>query len=270
MDTYLLKFGGNAIRGRDDLDRLAKEIVWLVNENVNIVLVHGGGPEITEEMERRGLEAKKIAGVRITDDDALKVAMDVLESINNDVVDSLKGAGVDAKGMSGIGMIHCVKKPPVTLMENGTEIVVDLGKVGIVKDVDVGPIMKALTDGFVPVIYPICSGPSGEALNVNADTAAAGVAAAIKAKEMIQITDVPGILTDINDETSKLNTVTLDEVNELIKNGTISGGMIPKVEACRDAIDSGVGTVRMVNGKDKRSIVTDVLKNIPHGTVIIR
>lgn len=270
MDAYLLKFGGNAIRGRDDLDRLSKEIAWLIGNGAKIVLVHGGGPEITDEMERRGLEAKKVAGQRITDGDALKVAIDVLKAINDDVVDSLTSAGVKAEGMSGYGFIHCVKKPPVKATENGKEILVDLGNVGEVDRVDIDVITKLLSEGTTPVIYPICSGPNGEYLNVNADTAAAGVAVAMKAKEMIQITDVPGILLDVNDPSSKLNTVTLDEINVLIENGTISGGMIPKVEACRSAIDAGVGTVRMVNGKDKRSIVTDIMKNIPHGTIITR
>lgn len=270
MEPYLLKFGGNAIRGRDDLDRLSKEIAWLIKNGERIILVHGGGPEITDEMERRGLKAKKIAGQRITDGDALKVAMDVLKAINDDVVDSLTSAGVKAEGMSGYGFIHCVRKPPVRAVEDGVEIYVDLGNVGEVDRVDTEGMTKLLNEGITPVIYPICSGPGGEYLNVNADTAAAGVAAAMKVKEMIQITDVPGILMDLDDPTSKLNTVTLDEIDALIENGTISGGMIPKVEACRSAIDAGVGTVRMVNGKDKRSIVTDIMNNIPHGTVITR
>lgn len=267
MDNlYLLKFGGNAIRGKDDLDRLSKEIYGLKKDGANIVLVHGGGPEITDEMEKRGLVAKKVAGQRITDDAGLNVAKDVLKWINDDVVDSLTKVGVDAKGIAGFEFIKAVKKAPLKVVENGKEIMVDLGKVGEVDKVDTAIIFDLLKAGKVPVIYPICAGPEGY-LNVNADTVAAGVAAAIKSKEMIQITDVPGILMDVSDPKSKIDSLTLKDVDALIEKGIISGGMIPKVDACRSAIQAGVSKVRMVNGKDK-TIVSDLLKNSSHGTVI--
>jgi len=267
--TYVIKFGGNSIRGRGDLDRLAKEMAQLASDNVKMIVVHGGGPEITEEMERRGLKAKKVAGLRITDCDALEVAADVLMSINGGVVDSLRNAGVNASGMSGCGIIRCIRKPPVRVTDDGNDVLVDLGNVGEAEHVETSVLKKMTDDGVVPVIFPICTGPGGVCLNVNADTAAAAVAAAVGAKEMIQITDVPGILTDVNDPSSKLDHVTLGEIDELIKNGTISGGMIPKTEACRSAIRAGVERVRMVNGKDER-ILTDIFGSVPHGTLITR
>ena len=268
MDTYVLKFGGNAIRGKDDLARLSGEIALLMKGGVNIVLVHGGGPEITDEMEKRGLTAKKIAGIRITDKDGLKVATDVLRQINDDVVTALRAAGVKAFGVAGFEFISSVKKEPMRVVEDGREVMVDMGLVGEVDYVNTDHIEAIVKNGAVPVVFPICAGTNGH-LNVNADTMAAGIAAAIGCREMIQITDVPGILTDIRDPTSKIDTLTLNEVDSLIADGTISGGMIPKVEACRSAIEAGVGRVRMVNGKDK-TIVSDLLTNGTHGTVITK
>jgi acetylglutamate kinase len=120
------------------------------------------------------------------------------------------------------------------------------------------------------VIYPIGKDEKGNKLNVNADTMAAGIAAGIGCEELIMITDVPGILLDVKDPSSLVNKLTLKEVDELISNGTISGGMIPKVDACRSALEAGAKTVRMVNGKDPRSILTDLMKNVPHGTIITK
>ena len=270
MSTYLMKFGGNAIRGKDDLDRLAKEISQLTMKGAKIILVHGGGPEITAEIEKRGMTTKMVGGFRITDDGVLKVADEVLKGLNDDVVDSLKKAGVKAKGMPGYegNVITCVKKDPVKVKDGNAMITVDLGLVGEVDKVKTEHINDMLAKGVMPVIYPICSDARGNKMNVNADTVASGIAAAVGCKEMIFITDVPGILLDVNDATSKIDQISLKKIDELISSGVISGGMIPKVEACRKAILSGVSAVRMVNGKDKKSIVSDVMDGKPHGTLI--
>ena len=268
MKTYVVKFGGNAIRGKEDLMRLSGEVAELVQSDAKVILVHGGGPEISAEMEKRGLEPKKVAGLRITDESTLKVAEEVLGSLNKDVVDSLTESSVTAVGMPGHMCTLCKKKEPYTAIEGGKEITVDLGLVGEVIGIDQDVLMDLLGSGITPVIYPIGKDKKGNLLNVNADTMAAGIAAGIDCKELIMITDVPGILLDVKDPSSKVDKLTLKEVDELISDGTISGGMIPKVDACRDALKAGVKTVRMVNGKDKRSILTDVIKNVPHGTII--
>lgn len=266
---YLLKFGGNAIRGHDDMMRLSKEIAQLIHDGAKIILVHGGGPEISAEMEKRGLNPMKIGGVRVTDAPALEVATDVLRKLNGEIVGCLEEASVTAVGMPGYMCTSCRKKAPYEIIEGNSAIKVDLGLVGEVVSVDVEVLMDILENGITPVIYPIGADESGY-LNVNADTMAAGIAAGIKCKELITITDVPGIMTDIEDPDSKINKLTLKEVDQLIADGVISGGMIPKVEACRNALEAGVETVRMVNGKDKRSIVTDIMKNVPHGTIIVK
>jgi len=270
MKLFLVKFGGNAIRGKEDMMRLSKEIAELIRNDIKIVLVHGGGPEISAEMEKRGMIPKKIAGVRITDSEVLEVAMDVLSGINKDVTSSLIESSVSAIGMPGYLCTLCKKKDPYTITENGKEIIVDLGLVGEVMDVNSETITDLLDKDITPVIYPIGKDGKGNLLNVNADTMAAGIAAGIGCEEMIMITDVPGILLDIKDPSSLVNKLSLKEVDHLIEKGIISGGMIPKVDACRSALEAGAKTVRMVNGKDQRSILTDLMKNVPHGTIITK
>jgi acetylglutamate kinase len=272
MSIYLMKFGGNAIRGKNDLDRLAKEIAILIAKNAKIILVHGGGPEITAEIEKRGMTTTKVAGFRITDPDVLKVADEVLKGLNDDVIDSLTKAGVKAKGMPGYegNVIECVKKDPIKVKEGDATLTVDLGLVGEVSKVKVNYLKELLSKGIMPVIYPICATADGKKMNVNADTVASGIAAHVGCKEMIFITDVPGILTNVNDMSSKVDHATLKMIDEMIASGIISGGMIPKVEACRVALEEGVTAVRMVNGKDERSIVSNILSDNPHGTLITK
>jgi len=272
MPLYLMKFGGNAIRGKNDLDRLAKEIASLTAKKANIILVHGGGPEITAEIEKRGMTTTKVAGFRITDPEVLKVADEVLKGLNDDVLDSLKKAGVKAKGMPGYegGVIECVKKDPIKVKDGDKTITVDLGLVGEVSKVKVSYLKELLSKGIMPVIYPICADAKGAKMNVNADTVASGIAAAVGCDEMVFITDVPGILMDVKDPNSKIDVVSLKKIDELIASGIISGGMIPKVEACQKALLDGVDKVRMVNGKDERSIVSEIMSGKAHGTLITK
>ena len=272
MSTYLLKFGGNAIRGKEDLDRLSNEIAYIISKGAKVILVHGGGPEITAEIEKRGMITEKVAGLRITDDAVLEVADEVLKALNDDVVDSLKKVGVNAKGMPGHEhkTVECVKKEPIKVKDGDVTITVDLDLVGETDKINTKYLNEMISDGILPVIYPICADAAGVRMNVNADTVASGIAAAMGCKEMILITDVPGILRDVKDPNSKIDHVTLNDIDELIASGIISGGMIPKVEACSKAVLAGVSAVRMVNGKDERSIVSDVMDNKPHGTLITK
>lgn len=269
-DLYVLKFGGNAIRGHEDLMRLSAEISEMVRAGARVVLVHGGGPEISEEMERRGMVPEKVCGMRITDGDVLDVAETVLRRLNSEVVGCLQECGVTALGIPGYFCTLCSRRPPMTVEEDGRQVEVDLGLVGEVEDMSPDTLTDLLEQGITPVVYPIGKDADGRMLNVNADTMAAGIAAGMGCTEMVAITDVPGILLDVGDPGSKVDSLTLDEVDSLIADGTVSGGMIPKVEACRKALLSGVPRVRMVNGKDLDSIVSDVLKGVPHGTVITR
>ncbi len=264
---YLIKFGGNAISDGKDLSRICSEIYELRKSGASVIAVHGGGPEISEEMERLGLKPEKINGVRVPDADGLEVASRVLKKINGRVNEFMEKAGVGSIGMGAFDCTVCRKMDPVTYTENGLKKTADYGLVGEVVSVKTEEISKVLKSGKVPVIYPI--GSDGKTkLNVNADTMAAGIAAGMKCDEMIAITDVPGVLRDIKDPSSKFDTLTKKEILALIEDGTISGGMIPKVEACMKAVEAGAKAVRMVNGKDPENIFSDITGGKVKGTVI--
>ncbi len=273
-EIYLLKFGGNALDGESGLDRLAHEISVLVENGRSIVVVHGGGPSISREMERLGMSPRMVAGVRVTDEGALEVAEKVLREINGNVVAALDRAGVRAVGMPAYFCTECRKKAPFDATEDGKTVTVDPGLVGEVVSVDKQTILDLVADKIVPVVYPIgamAADDKVQHLNVNADTMAAGIAAGIKCKEMVAITDVPGILKNVSDPSSKIDRATFADIDAMIADGTISGGMIPKVEACRKAVDAGAHMVRMVNGRDPDSILTDIiLNNVPKGTLIVK
>lgn len=269
-ETFVLKFGGNAIRGKDDLMRLSGEIAKLIKGGKKIILIHGGGPEISAEMEKRGMIPKMVGGVRITDEAVLEVAEKVLRDINAEVVSCLEASSVRAVGAAGYIFSVCRKKPAYTVKENGKDVTVDLGLVGEIAEVNIESLTDLLDAGITPVIYPISKSADGVKYNINGDTMAAGIAVGVKCAELIAITDVPGILMNVSDPSSKIDRLDLKRVDELIASGVISGGMIPKVEACRDALNAGVKAVRMVNGKDKKSIVADILDGAPHGTVITK
>lgn len=264
---YVMKFGGNAIRGHDDLIRLSGEVADMVKGGVKVIMVHGGGPEISEEMERRGLTPKKINGVRVTDADGLEVAECVLRKLNSEVVPCLQESGVKALGMAGYNCTVCEKKKPVKA-EDGTTV--DLGLVGEVSECDPTSLLDLTDIGIVPVIYPIGKDAEGTMLNVNADTMVAAVAAAVGCDEMVAITDVPGILRDVHDPSSLIESLNLSEIDKLIADGIISGGMIPKVEACSKAVLAGVSVVRMVNGKNHDSILGGIMEGASKGTVITK
>ncbi len=272
-NIYLVKFGGNALDGKDGMRQLAQEVSELTAEGYSIVLVHGGGPEISAEMERLGMTPKKVAGVRVTDEAGLEVAEKVLRRINSDLVECLIDAGVKAVGIPGYFCTECVKKAPSKVVVDGKEVTIDLGLVGEVSAVDKQTIFDLLDEKVIPVVYPIGAmavDDKVQHLNVNADTMAAGIAAGVKCKEMIAITDVPGILRDVHDPLSKIDRVTFKDIDDLLADGTISGGMVPKVEACRKAVNAGAEAVRMVNGRDPESIVKDVIKGSNKGTLIVK
>lgn len=263
---YLIKFGGNAISDAKDLQRLCDEIGDMTASGSKIILVHGGGPEISDEMEKAGLRPKKIDGVRITDPQGLEVVERVLSRINSRVTEALERSGVSNIGMPASECTKCRRIGPADYLEDGIWKVADMGLVGEVEAVYESRLNSILDQGKVPVIYPIGSDGINK-LNVNADTMAAGIAAAMRCDEMIAITDVPGVLKDVGDPSSKYDRLTIDEVNALIEDGTISGGMIPKVEACIDAVRAGARAVRMVSGKGSDKIVSDAAE-ANKGTVI--
>jgi acetylglutamate kinase len=269
----VIKFGGSSIGGEGELDHFAKDIEFLVSMGVKPVIVHGGGPEINDELKRRGLKVKKVAGLRVTDDATLAVAVDVLASINHQITDALTRAGLNAMGLAAgeCNTVRCRKiAPTIAKDENGKEVMVDLGNVGEITKVDPARLNLLISSGFVPVIYPICSAGNGRLMNVNADTTAAHIAKAIGSEELVLVTDVSGIMREFGKEETVIRHATVDEIDELIESGVLSDGMIPKVEACKVAVKGGVRKAHMVCGREKSVIVDVLLSDKEHGTVITR
>jgi acetylglutamate kinase len=267
--VVVIKFGGSSIGGANDQGRFSRDIALLVSVGIKPVIVHGGGPEITEEMKKNGLPVRKVLGLRVTDDNTLMVAKGGLGRINDSLVSSICSAGVKAMGLAGseCGTIVCRKMDPVTGVENGTEIIADLGHVGEVVSVDSRSIEWLVGLGFVPVIYSICADREGHLYNVNADTAAAHVAKALQAAEFILVTDVPGLMREFGNTDSVIREVRTGEVAQLVADGIVKEGMIPKLEACCIAVSNG-GVANIICGKDPEAIVAQLLLGENRGTRI--
>lgn len=268
----VIKFGGSALNGNADMASFCEDIALLVSLGIRPIIIHGGGPEINEELKKLGKEVKKVAGLRITDDETLEVVMRVLKNINEKIVLSLKKAGIKAVGMEGAEgkMIVCRRMSPVPVKdENGNSYLVDLGNVGEVSCVDPTPINLLCASGFVPVIYPICTDENGKRVNVNADTVAAHIARALRSEEIFLVTDVPGIMKENGNGATVIPRVSLKEIDHLIANGVVKDGMVPKLEACRIAIMNGVKTAHMVCGKTPHSILNELLGIKDCGTKVV-
>lgn len=265
----VIKFGGSSIGGANDQDRFGQDIALLVSMGIRPVIVHGGGPEITEEMKKNGLPVRKVLGLRVTDDNTLMVAKSVLGRINDSLVTSIRSAGVKALGLAGseCGTVMCRKMEPVKGLENGVMVAADLGHVGEVVSVDPVPIEWLVGLGFVPVIYSICADREGHLYNVNADTAAAHVAKAVQAAEFILVTDVPGIMREFGNLDSVIRELRTGEMAQMVADGIVKEGMIPKLEACCLAVSNG-GAANIICGKDPEAIVAQLLMGVNRGTRI--
>ncbi|OPY31037.1 MAG: Acetylglutamate/acetylaminoadipate kinase [Methanomassiliicoccales archaeon PtaU1.Bin124] len=267
----VIKFGGSSI-DEDSLKRFASDINEFVKLGVRPVIVHGGGPEITEEMKRRGLPVRKVLGLRITDDATLEVAKGVLTRINDQIVRALQSAGIRSIGMAGTecNTVICHKMAPVKGKdEKGSPIEADLGWVGEPEKVDPRLLLNLTSRGFVPVMFTICADAEGNLMNVNADTAAAHVAVGVKAADLLLVTDVPGLMRVFGDPSTIIPEIRTSEFQSLVNDGVVKDGMIPKLEACVMAVKGGVGAAHMVDGKDADAIVGQLLAGKNHGTRII-
>ena len=268
--TFVVKYGG-AAQTRDDLkESFAKDIVMLNFIGIRTVIVHGGGPRISATMQKMGKIPEFVHGQRVTDQETMEIVEMVLGGlVNKEIVALINRSGGKAVGLSGKdgGLIAARKKTIRKVTpETGVSEIVDMGLVGEVTSVDPAVIGSLQRDGFVPVISPIGAGPNGETLNINADFVAAAVAAALKAEKLILLTDVPGLL----DKKKKvLSTLTKKRINGLVKNGTIAGGMLPKVAACLEAISGGVRKTHIVDGRIPHCLLLEIFTKEGVGTEIV-
>ena len=259
--VVVVKYGGNAMINDQLKEQVMEDIVLLHLIGVKIVLVHGGGPEITDTLKRLGKESVFHNGLRVTDKETADVVQMVLAGkINKSLVNLLETKGADAIGLSGIDghMIRAEMKDE------------ELGYVGKITKVDVKPITDILEKGYIPVVSTLGCDSEGNVYNINADTAAAYIAGAMGAWRLYTMTDIEGILRDKNDHTSIIPIIDLKEAEELFRTGVISGGMIPKVECCIDAINLGVKKVTIIDGRVPHALLIETLTNEGAGTMVIR
>jgi acetylglutamate kinase len=248
--TFVIKYGGNAMGDERTAETFARDIVILKTVGINPVVVHGGGPQIGAMLERLKIQSSFIDGLRVTDQAAVEIVEMVLSgSINKQIVTALNQAGGTAIGISGkdgnlieAQQLKRTKKDP----DSNIERVLDLGYVGEPTKINPEAIRNIMASGMIPVIAPIGMGANGETYNINADTAAGAIAAALQATKLMMLTDVPGILTK---DKQLISAIDAREIDALLADGTITGGMIPKVETCVSALKSGVKQAHILDGR---------------------
>lgn len=258
--VVVVKYGGNAMVSEELTKAVISDIVLLSLVGIKVVLVHGGGPDITKTMEKLGIESRFVGGLRVTDRETANVVQMVLAGkTNKNLVKSVEMGGGKAIGLSGLdgGMIQVEKI-------HGEE---DLGFVGEIKKIDVDPIFLALEHGYIPVVATIGYDENGDTYNINADTAAATIAGALGAEDLIMMTDIVGLLEDKDDENTLISEVQVSEVPYLIKQGIISGGMIPKVDSCVLAVRRGVHKAFIVDGRIPHAILIEMMTDEGIGTM---
>ncbi len=266
--TVVVKYGGHAM-GAEHLARdFARDIVLLEQTAINPVVVHGGGPQIEAMLKRVGVKSQFTAGLRVTDEQTLEIVEMVLAgSINKQMVGFINEAGGKAIGLCGKdGNMVVARKLTRTVVDPDSEIekIVDLGFVGEPEKVDTTVLDEVLGRKLIPVLAPVAAGADGGTFNVNADTFAGAIAGALKAKRLLLLTDVAGVF----DKSKKLiKELTADEARRLIADGTISGGMIPKVETCIDALERGVEAVVILDGKVPHAVLLELFTELGAGTL---
>ena len=268
-ETIVIKYGGHAM-GEENLARqFARDIVLLEQTAINPVVVHGGGPQIASMLARLGIKSEFAAGLRVTDAPTMEIVEMVLAgSINKSIVSHINEAGGKAVGLCGKdGNMVTAVKATRTMVDPGSNIekVVDLGFVGEPDKVDLTLLNQLIGYELIPVLAPLASSANGQTFNVNADTFAGAVAGALKAKRLLLLTDVPGVL----DKSKKLiPELSIKDARKLIADGTISGGMIPKVETCIYSLEAGVEGVVIIDGKTPHAVLLELFTNQGTGTLI--
>ena len=259
--TVVIKYGGNAMINEDLKQQVMEDIalLWLIG--VKVVLIHGGGPEISETMARLGKKAVFIDGLRVTDKETVDIVQMVLAGkVNKTLVNLIQMKGGHAVGLSGIdgGIIEATMKDEA------------LGYVGRITKIRTQPIKDLLEKNYIPVISTVASDRQGNTYNINGDTAAAYIAGALDAERLIMMTDIAGILMDKDDPSTLIPHITVEEAKKLYDSGIISGGMIPKVDCCIEAIEHGVNHVVIMDGRIPHSILMELLTDEGAGTMVMK
>ena len=257
----VVKYGGSAMQSEKLKDSVVRDIVLLSLVGIKVVLVHGGGPEITEMLKKVGKESKFVNGLRVTDKETVEIVQMVLAGkVNKSLVNIIQNNGGKAMGLSGIDghMIDADFRD------------IELGYVGEITQLNVQPILDVIDKGYIPVISTIGCDRKGNILNINADTAAAKIAGELSAETLISMTDTSGILADKDDPSTLITKIDINDIPGLIEKGIISGGMIPKVECCSEALRGGVNQVVIIDGRTPHSILIETLTDEGIGTMFTK
>ena len=271
----LIKYGGHAMIDADAMSSTARDTVLLKYVGMEPMVVHGGGPEISRSMSKLGKKPKFIGGLRITDQETMDIVKMVLVGkINTDIVSNVclhggKGIGISGKDNH---LIKARKRSPQVVVDDktGEEKTVDLGLVGEIENVNPEIIDMLTANDYIPIVSPIGVDDKANTLNLNADTVAGDIAAEVDAEKLIILTDVPGILEDPNDPETLIKRVGVDEILELIDNGIVTDGMIPKVETCINSIENGAKSAHIIDGRIKHSVLLEIFTKRGIGTMITR
>jgi len=267
--TTVIKLGGSVVEHPDSLRHLLVDIVFMSTLGMRVVVVHGGGKAISRAMDDAGLAPRFVQGRRYTDDATLGIVEKVLATdLNHDLVARLEEYGGRAMSLNFLST-NVLFGERLSLAEPGGDAI-DLGHVGTVTRVDRLTIDNLTYAGQVPVIPSMALGPDGGKLNVNADTAATAVAAAIGAEKLVVLSDIPGVLVDVNDPESLIHSLTASEARRLIANGTIAAGMIPKIEGCLETLEQGVKKIHIIDGRLRHSLLLEIYTTSGVGTELVR
>jgi len=261
----VIKIGGSTMTDIKILPHVVRDVVFLEQVGVWPIIVHGGGPRITEEMERRGLKANFVKGRRVTDEATLEIAHKVLiDEISSNVVRLVEQEDGKAIPLNGRGsrFLRCVKK----VFEEDPNM--DLGYVGEIDAIDAELVHRIALGGIIPVVAPIARGADGHLYNVNADSVAWKIAAEVKAEKLVYLSNVPGILRDKDNPNSLISSATVGECDQLMKQNVIVGGMIPKIEACMSALKNGVRKTHVISGLQEHSLLLEIFTPEGIGTEI--
>lgn len=268
----VVKFGGNAMEQPAIVDNVIEDAVFLATVGIRTIIVHGGGPHVSEAMREAGLSPRFIHGLRVTDAEALAVVVRVLsQDINGEICRLVQkhGAGAHPAFRQGKSLLTCRKKRTMVVDDAGDRQEVDLGFVGDVVSVDTGPLMAATDCRAIAVVPPIGQDESGQLYNLNADTAAAAVAGALKAEKIVFLSNVHGIMSEPDNPDSLFSTLEESQIGPLIERGIITGGMMPKVSACTAALKAGVRKAHIVDGRLPHSLLLEIFTDRGVGTQIL-
>ena len=259
---FVIKYGGSFMDSPDPevRSRVAQDLVLLSFLGIQVVVVHGGGKAVTRVLTEKGIEAQFIDGLRVTDKQSIEVVDEVLNgSVNQEVASFVARYDCDVQRIAGKEILSCTKLPHSS----------ELGYVGEIQSVNTGPILHALDAGSMPIISSTASDQQGQCYNINADTVAGAVAEALQAEKIVYLTDVAGLYEDFDDDKSLIRRATISELQEKIDSGLLSGGMIPKIEACVRAVENGVSSAHLLDGRVPHVSLLELFTDLGIGTMIV-